>query len=102
MKKIVLLGAGRSSIYLIDYLLEKAHGKWELTIADVSEEAALAKLNNRSNGKALALDVNNFDALNTAVENADVVVSLLPPSLHILVAKACLNQGKHLVTASYI
>ena len=102
MKKIVLLGAGRSSVYLIDYLLEKAHGKWELTIADVSEEAALAKLNNRPYGKALALDANNAEELNTAIGNADVVVSLLPPSLHILAAKACLKQGKHLVTASYV
>ncbi len=102
MKKIVLLGAGRSSVYLIDYLLENAHGKWELTIADVSEGAALAKLDNRPNGKALALDVNNSEALNAAVGNADVVVSLLPPSLHILAAKACLNQAKHLVTASYV
>lgn len=91
MKNILLLGAGRSSVYLIDYLLEKAAGNWELTIADVSVEAAKAKLNNRPFGKSLALNVTDNEALHNAISKADLVVSLLPPSLHILAAKACLS-----------
>lgn len=102
MKKILLMGAGRSSVYLIDYLLENGNNKWELTVADVSEEASLKKIGNRRNGSALVLDVNNSDALHLAVGNSDIVISLLPPSLHIQVARACLYLGKHLVTASYV
>ena len=41
------------------------------------------------------------DMLQDAVSNADLVVSLLPSSLHHLVAEACINATVHLVTASY-
>ena len=36
------------------------------------------------------------------IEQADIVVSMLPASLHIKIAKDCLHYGKHLVTASYV
>ncbi|MEO0902639.1 MAG: saccharopine dehydrogenase C-terminal domain-containing protein, partial [Bacteroidota bacterium] len=35
-------------------------------------------------------------------QKASVVISMLPPKLHIKVAEDCLDLGKHLVTASYI
>lgn len=102
MKKILLLGAGRSSVYLIDYLLENSKGKWELSIGDVSLEAAQAKLGNRPYGKAMALDVTDAPALSQAIAGSDLVISLLPPALHILAAHVCLAHHKHLVTASYV
>ena len=36
------------------------------------------------------------------VSQADLVVSLLPPAFHVTVANACLAQGKHLLTTSYV
>lgn len=36
------------------------------------------------------------------VKNSDVVMSLLPATMHVAAAKECLNQNKHLVTASYV
>ncbi|TAF53651.1 MAG: saccharopine dehydrogenase, partial [Sphingobacteriia bacterium] len=36
------------------------------------------------------------------VAGADLVISLLPPHLHVLVAQDCLALGKDLMTASYI
>lgn len=32
----------------------------------------------------------------------DVVISLLPPSCHSIIASACIQSRKHLVTASYV
>ncbi|PHT76152.1 hypothetical protein T459_19674, partial [Capsicum annuum] len=32
----------------------------------------------------------------------DVVISLLPPSCHGIIAKTCIELKKHLVTASYV
>ena len=52
--------------------------------------------------EALALDVINEEERRLAIAKADLVISLLPPHLHILVAKDCLTHGKHLFTASYL
>jgi alpha-aminoadipic semialdehyde synthase len=41
------------------------------------------------------------DMLQDLIGTADLVVSLLPNTLHYLVAEACINAGVHLVTASY-
>jgi hypothetical protein len=46
MKKILILGAGKSSIYLIDYLVDHASAEnWEITVGDITSELALAKTN---------------------------------------------------------
>lgn len=36
------------------------------------------------------------------IEKATVVISYVPAFLHIHIARVCLTEGKHLVTASYI
>ena len=36
------------------------------------------------------------------IQKADLVISLLPPSLHILIAKDCISNLKSLLTASYV
>ena len=103
MKNIVLLGAGRSSVYLIDYFLENAAKEgWTLTIADITILGALEKLAGRPHGKAIELDVTNPEALQSAIAKADIVVSLLPPALHYLAAEICVELNKNMVTASYL
>jgi saccharopine dehydrogenase-like NADP-dependent oxidoreductase len=103
MKKIVVLGAGRSSPYLIDYLLENAafHG-WTVTVGDVSLEQARQRVKGAPEGKAVAFDVNSQSQREQIVRENDIVVSLLPPSMHILIARECLRFGRHMVTASYV
>jgi len=51
---------------------------------------------------SLADLIPNDEARKELVEKADIVISLLPPSLHWLVAKDCLAQHKNLLTASYV
>ena len=36
------------------------------------------------------------------VGRADVVVSLLPATMHVPIAKECISQSRHMVTASYV
>lgn len=103
MRNILVIGAGRSASSLIDYLLNKANAEnLQVTIADISLELALDKINNHPKGKALALDVSNKLQRENVVKNADIVISMLPPHLHLSVAKDCLTFGKNLVTPSYI
>lgn len=42
------------------------------------------------------------DILEDIIRSAHVVVSLLPYSLHHVIAKACIETRTHLVTASYM
>lgn len=103
MRKILLIGAGRSSSSLITYLLNKSYSEnLEITIADVSLDLAESILQNHENGIALALDIFNDNERVKAIKNADIVVSMLPAHLHLNVAKDCLTFGKNMVTASYI
>lgn len=40
--------------------------------------------------------------LSELVRDCDLVLSLLPATMHIPIAKEAIRQGKHLVTASYV
>lgn len=102
MKSILILGAGRSSAVLIDHIVrQSADSGWRVTVGDVSAEAAASRIGNSSTGKAIAFDINNEDS-SKVVQEHDVVISLLPASLHPVVAQKCLQLGKHLLTASYV
>ncbi|MEO7444039.1 MAG: saccharopine dehydrogenase C-terminal domain-containing protein [Ferruginibacter sp.] len=103
MKKILLFGAGKSSGVLIDYLLKNAvKGNWRLTVADAAYEQILQKTNNHPRSRALAMNITEEIIRYGEIEQSDVVISMLPPALHILVAKDCVEAGKHLLTASYV
>lgn len=103
MRKILVIGAGRSASSLIRYLLDKSTTEnLFVIVADVSLASAQERIENHTNGKAITLDVLNEKARIAAVQEADIVVSMLPARFHIEVAKDCVVYGKHMVTASYI
>jgi len=103
MRKILVIGAGKSASSLIRYLLQKSDKeKLQIIVGDVSKEAALKKTNNHKNSKAIKLDVFDIDKRQAEIKNADIVISMLPASLHFEVAKDCLEFGKNLVTPSYV
>ena len=103
MKQILLFGAGKSATVLIDYLLENAAtGNWELIVVDANVELAKSKINNSAYGFAFPFDIMDEEKRRNQVGKADVVISMLPPTLHFLVAKDCLKFSKHLLTASYV
>ena len=103
MQNILVIGAGRSSSALIDYLLAHsvAHD-WVITVADAAVAAATQKINGHPNGRAVAIDITDAAQRAKIISEAACVASLLPPSLHDLVAVDCLALGKNLVTASYL
>src|SRR5258706_16476624 len=103
MKQILLFGAGKSATVLIDYLLENAAtGNWELIVVDANIDLAKSKINNSAYGFAFPFDIMDEEKRRNQVSNADIVISMLPPTLHFLVAKDCLKFSKHLLTASYV
>lgn len=102
-RQILIIGAGRSASSLIQYLLSKSASEHlHLVVADLTLALAEAKTNAHPNATALALDINQVEARRKAVQNADIVISMLPASMHLGVAQDCIDFGKHLITASYV
>jgi saccharopine dehydrogenase-like NADP-dependent oxidoreductase len=52
--------------------------------------------------KAAAVDVLNNEERKNHISRADLIISLMPPQLHYLIAVDCLEHKKHLLTASYL
>lgn len=103
MRKILIIGAGRSASSLIQYLLEQSKAEnLQLIIADLSLALAQKKTDQHPNAKAIVLDVFDKNQRKNAIKNSNLVISMLPSDLHIKVAKDCITYKKHLVTASYI
>ncbi len=103
MRNILIVGAGKSTAVLIEYLLEKSQSEnLTLTICDLSLETAKKLASNHPRARVLGLDVFNEEQRDAALATADIVISMLPARYHIQLAKACLHFNKHLVTASYI
>jgi saccharopine dehydrogenase-like NADP-dependent oxidoreductase len=103
MRKILVIGAGKSASFLIKYLLDKSTSEnLHIIIGDVNIQHAKKLIGNHENAQAIVLDVFDKQSREQAVENADIVVSMLPARFHIEVAKDCITFGKHMVTASYI
>lgn len=103
LKHLLVLGAGRSATHLIDYLIDNAAAEnWTVTVADMDLAQATQKIAGRAQANAITLDGADTEALEAAVSAHHIVVSLLPPHMHVPVAQLCLTHGRHLVTASYI
>ena len=97
---MLVLGAGFVSGPLLRYFLDRPDV--EVRIADVEAEKAKALVGDHPRGHALALDLNNEEALTKEISSADIVVSLVPHTFHPLVAQFCVAFGKNMVTASYL
>ncbi len=103
MKNILVIGAGRSASSLIKYVLDNsATENWKVTVGDVSLELAKQKIGNHPNGRALLFDITNDQQRHEEIKHSDIVISMLPPFLHLDVAKDCVRLKKHLVTASFV
>ena len=102
-RKILVLGAGKSTSYLLDYFLTKSTSEeLHLTIGDLNPEAIPSKISAHPNCEVIQLNILDEASRSKAVNSADIVVSMLPARLHTQVAHDCIAAKKHLVTASYI
>jgi saccharopine dehydrogenase (NADP+, L-glutamate forming) len=103
MKKVLVVGAGRTAISLISYLIKQAEKQnWQITVADQSLELAEQKTAGHPRTRAISFDVFDVNQRGREVSKADVVVSLLPEDLHVQLIEDCLENKVHLVTASYV
>lgn len=99
---ILLIGAGRSASYLINYLIKnKKRENWKIKIADIDFSPTIRKMVG-DQVELLLLNIQNEDERRSQIKSADLVISMLPAHMHIGVAKDCIEFKKNMVTASYI
>ena len=103
MQKILLLGGGLSTTSFIKYILDNAEKyDWKLRIGDQQLAPIKKQLANHPRGECFDFDVTNQEQLYHEVSEADIVVSMLPARFHHFVARAAVELGKNMVTASYV
>jgi saccharopine dehydrogenase-like NADP-dependent oxidoreductase len=102
MKQILVLGAGQSTSYLISYLLGRAQDlDWFVTVCDRNGELAKQSVAGHARGQAVSLDINDSAARAALMTKANVVVNMLTRPYQYQTALDCVNNGAHMVTASY-
>jgi saccharopine dehydrogenase-like NADP-dependent oxidoreductase len=103
MTKILVIGAGRSTVSLIDYLLKNSTTyDWRITVADVDIKLAQDKVLGQANGSAISFDIKNEEKRRAVIADHDFIISMLPAFMHGDVARDCVEFGKHMATASYV
>jgi saccharopine dehydrogenase-like NADP-dependent oxidoreductase len=100
--QILVLGAGRSAGWLIDYLANYCNSKHiNLLVVDKDFSGLWDAFEKKSTCNYIVGDVSNEEFLRGMIQESTVVVSLLPPIMHVQVAKLCIELKTNLVTASY-
>jgi len=103
MKHLILFGAGRSATVLINYLKQiSTEILCKVTVADANLAVVQQKVGEHPLVQAKEINIEDAAERRSLIESGDVVISLMPPHLHYLVALDCLAAGKHLLTASYV
>lgn len=99
--KILVLGSGSVCPPVIEYLMRVEQNRLTLATMDITRGNALVE-NYKGRANCTMLDVSNAEKLEQLIAAHHVVLSLVPPGLHVSVAKACLKAKRNLITASYI
>ena len=102
MRNILIVGAGKSSPYLIKYLIENSQEQnLFLHITDVKiDHLKIYSKNERCTVSTInILDENQREEF---ILKSDIIISMLPARFHIILAKSCLKLKKNLLTASYV
>ncbi len=102
MQNILILGIGRSTYYLLQYLNDFiASNEVVIKAIDVQLELVEKRTKEFSNISFVQSEI-TANSLEKEITHADIVVSMLPPAFHAMVAALCLKSQKHFFTASYV
>ena len=103
MKVVLVLGAGLSSSSLFRYLISHLkENDWRLIIANASIDALSNKYGSIADVELLKLDANNKAQRQQLIARSNLVISMLPASFHVEVARDCIDAGIDLITPSYV
>ncbi|KAL0308366.1 UNVERIFIED_CONTAM: Alpha-aminoadipic semialdehyde synthase [Sesamum radiatum] len=98
------IGRGSSRKWVKSYVTDESRGitSIRVIVASLFLKDAEEITEGVPNATAVQLDIAKKENLYNYISQVDVVISLLPPSCHSIIASACIQFRKHLVTASYV
>ncbi len=100
MKHVLVLGAGLVARPYVQYLLDH---DYQVTVASRTVSKAMNLIGDHPNGEARAFDISRqVKDLKDLVKPVNLVVSLLPYTFHVQVARECLRYKVNMVTTSYV
>ncbi|THU85427.1 hypothetical protein K435DRAFT_970737 [Dendrothele bispora CBS 962.96] len=105
-KRILLLGSGMVAGPAVEKIAERPDVKLVVAsnsgheLNNLRRTVLASPTSNQVEYKEI--NVGNKEVVESLIREADVVISLLPVPLHAGIAELCIQQKKHLVTASYI
>ncbi|XP_049430157.1 alpha-aminoadipic semialdehyde synthase, mitochondrial isoform X1 [Epinephelus fuscoguttatus] len=101
MKRVLLLGSGYVSGPVVEYLTRDE--RTQVTVASMLLKQAEELAAKYPNTIPVMLDAGSQEGhLDSLVKDHDLVISMLPYSLHPLIAKHCIKRKVNMVTASYL
>ena len=97
-KKVLLLGSGYVTKPCVQVLTEAGV---DMTVACRTLKDAESLAAQFSNTRAISLDASDPKALDEAISKVDLVISLIPYTLHANVCQSAIRNKKNVVTTSY-
>lgn len=100
MKHVLVLGAGLVARPYVQYMLDH---DYLVTVASRTVSKAMQLIGDHPNGEAKAFDITRQSKeLKELIKPVNLVVSLLPYTFHVQVARECLRYKVDMVTTSYV
>jgi saccharopine dehydrogenase-like NADP-dependent oxidoreductase len=99
MKKVLILGSGMVARPIIRHLLGSGYA---VTVASNTPDRTAQMIDGHPNGTSVDWDAADETALDSLMAAHDLTVSLLPYAFHVMVARHCIRNKKHMVTTSYV
>ena len=99
IKTITIVGAGLMVKPMVDYFIEKK--AYRIFLLDQYVEKAIDIKANRPECTALEWRNNDTEQLDNVIKKSDIVISMVPKVIHVIIAESCLKYKKNMVTASY-
>ena len=99
IKTIAIIGAGLMVKPIVDYFIEKK--AYRIFLLDQFVEKAIKIKADRPECTALEWKDNDTEQLDNVIKQADIVISMVPKVVHIIIAESCLKYKKNMITASY-
>ena len=100
MNRVLVLGTGYVVKPLVDYFIDKC--KYEVLVASRDNNHSGLIIAGRALGERVLWHATPpYEELDGMVKGVDLVVSMIPPDMHVIVAQACLKHQKNMVTTSY-
>ena len=99
IKTITIIGAGLMVKPMVDYFIEKK--VYKINLLDKYVGKAIDIKANRPECEAIEWLNNDTKQLDSIIRSSDIVISMVPKPVHIIIAISCLKFKKNMVTASY-